>query len=328
MKLGAKGWIVKPFKPDLLLAAVRKIRGSRRVSLELALARGPLAGHSEPPRSRSPSLAPGHEARILVVDDDDASRQLVSEALRSVGFVVDEASNGVAALKVFKDRRPHIALLEVMTPFLDGFSTCRAMRELPGGKDVSIVMVTNTDDVDSLQFGYEAGATDFVTKPVNVTLLQHRMKYMRRSAELASELRRSERKVAKHAYYDALTGLANRRSLEQFLKGLMDRAHGGSARASERPGALFLIDLDGFERVNDTFGHAAGDELLCEVAQRMTACFDLSAVDSPRRILARLGGTSSSSSTWISTAATPPRTSGHASSRRSAARTSSGATRS
>ncbi len=260
------------------------------MSLELALARGPLAGHSEPPRSRSPSLAPGHEARILVVDDDDASRQLVSEALRSVGFVVDEASNGVAALKVFKDRRPHIALLEVMTPFLDGFSTCRAMRELPGGKDVSIVMVTNTDDVDSLQFGYEAGATDFVTKPVNVTLLQHRMKYMRRSAELASELRRSERKVAKHAYYDALTGLANRRSLEQFLKGLMDRAHGGSARASERPGALFLIDLDGFKRVNDTFGHAAGDELLCEVAQRMTACFDLSAVDSPRRILARLGG--------------------------------------
>ena len=61
------------------------------MSLELALARGPLAGHSEPPRSRSPSLAPGHEARILAVDDDDASRQLVSEALRSVGFVVDEA---------------------------------------------------------------------------------------------------------------------------------------------------------------------------------------------------------------------------------------------
>ena len=61
--------------------------------------------------------------RVLVVDDDEESRRLVCQSLRGIGFIVDEASNGVAALKVFKDRRPHIALLEVMTPFMDGFST-------------------------------------------------------------------------------------------------------------------------------------------------------------------------------------------------------------
>jgi diguanylate cyclase (GGDEF)-like protein len=223
-----------------------------------------------------------------VVDDDDESRQLVSHTLRSIGFTVDEASNGVAALKIFKDRRPQIALLEVMTPFMDGFSTCRAMRELPGGEDVSIVMMTNTDDVDSLQFGYEAGATDFVTKPINQTLLKHRMKHILRSSELVDQLRSSERRVAHQAYHDALTGLPNRRALERFMAGTL-----GNPRTGH--GAVFVIDLDGFKRVNDTFGHTAGDELICEVGRRMSACFEgcASEPSSPggsRRLLARLGG--------------------------------------
>jgi diguanylate cyclase (GGDEF)-like protein len=240
--------------------------------------------------SRPAKASPVYEPRILVVDDDDESRALVTDALRSIGFAVDEAVNGVAALKVFKDRRPHIALLEVMTPFLDGFSTCRAMRELPGGEDVSIVMMTKTDDVESLQFGYDAGATDFVTKPINLTLLKHRMKYMLRSAELVDQLRSSERKVAQQAYHDALTGLPNRRSLERF----MVKAFEAAGRL--RRGAVFLIDLDGFKRVNDTFGHSAGDELICEVARRMSSCFDIHggegavSATSTKRLLARLGG--------------------------------------
>jgi diguanylate cyclase (GGDEF)-like protein len=229
-----------------------------------------------------------------VVDDDLESRAGVARALRATGFVVDEADNGVAALKIWKDRRPHIALLEVMTPFLDGFSTCRAMRELPGGEDVCIVMMTRTDDVESLQFGYEAGATDFVTKPVNLTLLQHRMKYMLRSAELVDQLRTSERKVAQQAYHDALTGLPNRRALERFMRQVTrDRAQRVHGAVS---GAIFLIDLDGFKRVNDTFGHSAGDDLICEVARRMTTCFDVAggdgreSGDGQRRLIARLGG--------------------------------------
>ena len=232
---------------------------------------------------------PASEPRVLVVDDDDACRQFVCAALRSVGFAVDEADNGVAALKAFKYRRPHIALLEVMTPFLDGFSTCRSMRELPGGEDVAIVMMTNMDDLESLQFGYEAGATDFVTKPINPMLLKQRMKYMLRNAELVDQLRSSERKVAHLAYHDALTGLPNRRSLERSMRETLSRA------GPSRGGAVFLIDLDGFKRVNDTFGHSAGDELLCEVARRMASSFDLgfeadAGASDGRRLLARLGG--------------------------------------
>jgi diguanylate cyclase (GGDEF)-like protein len=230
------------------------------------------------------------EPRVLIVDDDEDARARAVVALRSVGFVVDEASNGLDALKVFEARRPHIALLEVMTPFVDGFSTCRAMRELPGGKDASIIMMTDLDDLESLQFGYDAGATDFITKPINAIVLQHRMKYMLRAAEVVDELRKSQRKVAHLAYHDALTGLPNRRSLERYMARLV------ASRAREGcTGSVFLIDLDGFKRVNDTFGHSAGDELICEVGRRVTECFALESssettVDVTRPILARLGG--------------------------------------
>ena len=228
------------------------------------------------------------EARVLIVDDDEEARTKVARALREVGFLVEEAANGLDALKAFQSHRPHVALLEVMTPFLDGFSTCRAMRDLPGGQDASIVMMTDSDDIESLQFGYDAGATDFLTKPVNETLLQHRMKYMLRTAEVVDQLRRSERKIAHLAYHDALTGLPNRRSLERYMDRLVELGTDRSA------GAIFLIDLDGFKRVNDTFGHSAGDELICEVGRRVADCFhiDIDAEDLGERsaFLARLGG--------------------------------------
>jgi diguanylate cyclase (GGDEF)-like protein len=228
------------------------------------------------------------QPRVLIVDDDDHDRTVAAEALRAVGFEVQEVSNGLDALKAFEASRPHIALLEVMTPFVDGYSTCRAMRDLPGGEETSVVMMTRVDDIESLRFGYEAGATDFITKPVNPIILQHRMRYMLRATELLDELRRSQRKIAHIADHDALTGLPNRRSLEQYMRRWTE---GSSARL----GAVFLLDLDCFKRVNDTFGHTAGDELICEVGRRLTEALRIgnSHGDDRRPLepfLGRLGG--------------------------------------
>jgi diguanylate cyclase (GGDEF)-like protein len=251
---------------------------------------GDFAG-AAPSTTLSLVPAPGTatEARVLIVDDDDAARSAAAEALRAVGFVVEEVSNGLDALKAFRASRPHIALLEVMTPFVDGYSTCRAMRDLPGGDEASIVMMTDLDDIESLRFGYDAGATDFITKPVNAIILQHRVRYMLRAADVLDELRRSERRIAHLAYHDALTGLPNRRSLAHYMKRLTEEAPNATA------GAVFLLDLDGFKRVNDTFGHGAGDELICEVGRRLTESFQIArglpAREAPLRpILARIGG--------------------------------------
>jgi len=231
-------------------------------------------------------------ARVLIVDDDDDARTSAAQALRASGFDVEEVTNGLDALKAFTANRPHIALLEVMTPFLDGYSMCRAMRDLPGGEEVSIVMMTDLDDIESLRFGYDAGATDFITKPVNPMILQHRMRYMLRATELMDELRGSQRKIAHIADHDALTGLPNRRALEKYMKQLTQSG------LDPTVGAVFLLDLDGFKRVNDTFGHTAGDELICAVGRRMVDSLGIQPFR-PRpsiaglpleRILARLGG--------------------------------------
>lgn len=249
---------------------------------------GPAAS-TEVARSKPVSLVTrtfADEARVLIVDDDDEARTAAAEALRSLGLVVEEVSNGLDALKAFQSIRPHIAILEVMTPFVDGYSTCRAMRDLPGGDEASILMMTDLDDLESLRFGYDAGATDFITKPINPIILQHRIRYMLRSAEVLDELRRSERKIAHIAGHDALTGLPNRRSLEAYMKRLTEE------RAAA--GAVFLLDLDGFKRVNDTLGHTAGDDLICQVGSRITETFrirqDAVSKRPLDRILARLGG--------------------------------------
>ncbi|MFO0740150.1 MAG: EAL domain-containing protein [Labilithrix sp.] len=226
--------------------------------------------------------------RVLLVDDDDAARTEAAAALRSIGCTVFEASNGLDGLKTFETVRPHIAFLEVMTPFVDGFSTCRAMRDLQGGGDVAIVMMTDEDDVESLRFGYEAGATDFIIKPINAMVLQHRVRFMNRAIASAQQNRAHERKIAHLAYHDALTGLPNRRTLSEYMEKLVAE--------TPRKGAVFVLDLDGFKRVNDTLGHSAGDELICEVGRRMLAAFAIEPTNwrrgsrPDRQLLVRLGG--------------------------------------
>lgn len=225
--------------------------------------------------------------RVLLVDDDEGARTEAATALRAIGCTVVEVSNGLDGLKAFEATRPHIAFLEVMTPFVDGYSTCRAMRDLQGGSDVAIVMMTDVDDVESLRFGYEAGATDFILKPMSSMILQHRVRYMFRGIAAAQQNRANERKIAHLAYHDALTGLPNRRTLSEYMQKLVVETPSNGRRR----GAVFLLDLDGFKRVNDTLGHSAGDELICEVSRRMQSAFGLE----PNRgtdgqLLVRLGG--------------------------------------
>ncbi len=132
---------------------------------------------------------------VLVVDDDIAVRLLMCESLEQAGMIVKEAENGVEALSVFKRVSPDIVMLDVKMPKMDGFTACSRLRQLPGGYDVSIVMVTGLDDVKSIQRAYDAGATDFITKPVNWPILNHRVRYLLRAREAFRGLRRSEARL-------------------------------------------------------------------------------------------------------------------------------------
>ncbi len=134
----------------------------------------------------------GPERSVLVVDDQATQRLLATVALQNGGFHVVEAASGEEALRCFSRHEVAAIVLDVMMPDLDGFEVCQRIRELPAGHHVPIMMMTARDDDDAIQRAFDVGATDFVRKPINASILVHRMRYMLRAAETAAELRRSQ----------------------------------------------------------------------------------------------------------------------------------------
>ncbi len=133
-----------------------------------------------------------HQPLILVVDDGMTIRLLVREALEQAGFLVEEAEDGRQALTMFQRLTPDLVLLDVMMPELDGFQACTALRKMPTGEHIPIMMLTGLEDEGSIHRAYEVGATDFITKPINWVLLGHRVRYLLRASRAFAELRQNE----------------------------------------------------------------------------------------------------------------------------------------
>ena len=137
---------------------------------------------------------PRDKALALIVDDDSTARLLTRAALEQVGFSVTEAEDGDRALAAFERARPDLVLLDVDMPGMDGYTVCQTLRGRTEARHVPIVMVTGRDDVASINRAYEAGATDFVAKPINWGLLGHRVRYILRSGDAVRELAAGEEK--------------------------------------------------------------------------------------------------------------------------------------
>jgi diguanylate cyclase (GGDEF)-like protein len=134
--------------------------------------------------------------RVLIADDDAILREIAAAMLKEAGFSVQTVASGDAAVAACAMRMPDIALLDVEMQEGNGYQACTNIRQLPGGADLPIVMVTGCDDTLSIDQAYEVGATDFVVKPINWTLLTHRIRYVMRGARTIEALRFSEQKNA------------------------------------------------------------------------------------------------------------------------------------
>jgi len=132
---------------------------------------------------------------VLVVDDDPTLRLLAREALEPAGFGVAEAEDGVSAVTVCERLAPDIVLLDVHLPGMDGFGVCTELRKRLDGDPIPVLMMTALDDAESIHRAYEVGATDFITKPINWTLLPHRVRYLLRASRALEELRISEARL-------------------------------------------------------------------------------------------------------------------------------------
>jgi len=134
--------------------------------------------------------------RVLIADDDALLRDIAAATLENAGFEVEAVATGNAAVAACATRLPDIALLDVEMPNGNGYQACAAIRALPGGANLPIVMVTGHDDAVSIDQAYDIGATDFVVKPINWALIVHRIRYVLRGARNLDALRFSEQKNA------------------------------------------------------------------------------------------------------------------------------------
>src|SRR5665213_1692504 len=208
--------------------------------------------------------------RILVVDDHPDNIQVLRARLEARGYLVDEAADGEQALeRVYASPPPHLILLDVMMPKIDGFEVVRRIKSDDSLPFIPVIMQTALDTTESMVQGLDAGADDYVSKPVNFRELDARVKSLLRIKGLQSALAQRERELSVAnaqlrvmSSTDVLTGVSNRRALEERLHDMWEH----SQRLHE-PLSLVMCDIDHFKRVNDDFGHQAGDAVLQQFAK-------------------------------------------------------------
>jgi two-component system cell cycle response regulator len=218
--------------------------------------------------------------RVLVAEDTLTSRLVLQATLARWGYeVLAVASGNEAWEELQKPDAPALLVLDWEMPGMDGIDLCREVRAREGDRPRYIILLTGRNSTEDLVAGLEAGANDYVRKPFDPAELQARVDVGRRFVELYDQLLASQRAVEHLARTDSLTQIMNRGAIMARLTEEIARAkREGSSLA------LGIMDVDHFKRVNDTRGHAAGDQVLREVVRR------LAVATRPYDGLGRIGG--------------------------------------
>ena len=199
---------------------------------------------------------------ILIVEDDPVSRRLLEKTLVKAGHEFISVENGRKALEEFKERFFPIVLTDWMMPEMNGLELCRAIRERTNTGYVFTVLLTAKDSKDDIVAGLEAGADDYLTKPVNQAELIARIKTGIRILELERSLKRANEEIRILSITDPLTGCYNRGYMTERLPQEIKRA-----KRYRHSLSLVLWDIDHFKKINDTYGHQVGDRILKEFVQ-------------------------------------------------------------
>ena len=249
---------------------------------------------------------PQTPALILIIDDIPTNLGVMVDLLETEGHRVLVAKNGAEGLQRAESEQPELILLDVMMPGENGFSVCRRLKAGATTRHIPVIFMTSLDDLQHKLEGFAAGGVDYVTKPVQIaevvtrvrthlelSTLRHQLatqnqqlreardeleeRVRLRTAALTAEVeerRRAEQELQRYsdqirhmAHHDPLTGLSNRILFQQRLEQLIAHAH----HRNESVATMFL-DLDQFNQINDSFGHAVGDVVLREISQRLTHC--------------------------------------------------------
>ncbi len=201
---------------------------------------------------------------ILLAEDDPVTRMLLARALKKAGFPVETVTDGAAALDMVISRYFPILITDWEMPGMDGVELCRTVRNLQLDGYVYVLLLTSRDAKEHMIAGLEAGADDYLIKPIYEPELLARLNTGRRILALEHSLRIVNQQNLLLSITDALTGAFNRRHLMEQLPRELERC-----RRYGFPMSVVMCDIDHFKKVNDWHGHAAGDTALRQFASTL-----------------------------------------------------------
>jgi diguanylate cyclase (GGDEF)-like protein len=253
----------------------------------------------------NPALDLSSKVDILIVDDKSENLQVLSALLTQQGYSVRGVVSGAMALRAIQSAPPHLILLDIMMPEMDGYAVCRQLKTDPKTAAIPIIFISALDEVFDKVQAFKNGGVDYITKPFQWEEVLARVKthlslfaahtalselnsklelrILQRTAQLEAETAQRyevQQELLHLALHDSLTGLPNRTYFSNLLAQALDDAH-------QQPNyrfAVFYLDCDRFKMVNDSLGHSLGDRLLVAVAERLQTCLQTTGK------LARLGG--------------------------------------
>lgn len=205
--------------------------------------------------------------KILIAEDDVTSRLILENMLTKWGYDVVSATDGSDAWKKLQEEdSPKLVILDWMMPGLEGVEICRKIRENSKKEDqyTYITLLTAKESKENIVTGMDAGADDYITKPFDMHELRVRVRAGQRIVQLQSELLEAKKTLEIQSRTDPLTGVLNRRAILTQIENELSRAKRNNAHIS-----ISLIDLDHFKKINDNFGHLAGDAVLRECMHRV-----------------------------------------------------------
>jgi diguanylate cyclase (GGDEF)-like protein len=209
--------------------------------------------------------------QILIVDDTPANIDILRDTLSTEGYSISAAPNGEEALDIVHRSLPDLVLMDVSMPGLDGYEVCEKIKSNISTRDIPVIFVTAKNSAADIAKGFDVGGVDYITKPIQVKEVISRIKthleystLLKRNEMLITKLREANNQLDKASKSDPLTGLSNRRDVNAKIEAELVRF-----KRNKNSFSLILGDIDFFKKINDTYGHNAGDYVLIKISKLM-----------------------------------------------------------